>query len=105
MPRASLGAAAGAARSWPRAAFLRTLAPCYVSTISPNATAVSYTHLLAELSRYRRGRISCAPEVADLRVSGTYHIGDTDRALAFLAQTLPVRVRYWTRYWVTVGPA
>lgn len=63
------------------------------------------TDLLAELSRYRRGRISCATEVADLRVSGTYHIGDTDRALAFLAQTLPVRVRYWTRYWVTVGPA
>lgn len=61
--------------------------------------------LLAELSRYRRGRISCAPEVADLRVSGTYHVDDTDRALAFLAQTLPVRVRYWTRYWVTVGPA
>lgn len=61
--------------------------------------------LLAELSRYRRGRINCAPEVADLRVSGTYHVDDTDRALAFLAQTLPVRVRYWTRYWVTVGPA
>jgi len=61
--------------------------------------------LLAELSRYRRGRINCAPEVADLRVSGTYHVDDTDRTLAFLAQTLPVRVRYWTRYWVTVGPA
>ncbi|AKP89972.1 FecR domain-containing protein [Achromobacter ruhlandii] len=61
--------------------------------------------LLTELSRYRRGRISCAPEVADLRVSGTYHVDDTDRALAFLVQTLPIRVRYWTRYWVTVGPA
>ncbi|WP_241072103.1 FecR domain-containing protein [Achromobacter xylosoxidans] len=61
--------------------------------------------LLAELSRYRRGRISCAPEVADMRISGTYHVDDTDRALAFLAQTMPLRVRYWTRYWVTVGPS
>ncbi|OZI71545.1 FecR domain-containing protein [Bordetella genomosp. 12] len=61
--------------------------------------------LLAELSRYRRGRISCAPEVANLKVSGTYHLNDTDRALSFLAQTLPVRVRYWTRYWVAVNPA
>lgn len=61
--------------------------------------------LLAELARYRHGRISCAPDVADLRVSGTYHVNDTDRALAFLAQTLPIRLRYWTRYWVAVGPA
>lgn len=61
--------------------------------------------LLAELSRYRPGRISCAPDVADLRVSGTYHVNDTDRTLAFLAQTLPIRLRYWTRYWVAVGSA
>ncbi len=61
--------------------------------------------LLHELSRYRRGRISCAPEVADLRVSGTYHVSDTDQALQFLAQTLPIRLRYWTRFWVSVGPA
>lgn len=61
--------------------------------------------VLAELSRYRHGRISCAPEVADLRVSGTYHLNDIDQALQFLAQTVPIRVRYWTRYWVAVGPA
>lgn len=61
--------------------------------------------LLAELARYRHGRIRCAPEVANLPVSGTYHVNDTDRALTFLAQTLPIRLRYWTRYWVSVGPA
>ncbi|MCY1210136.1 Protein FecR [compost metagenome] len=61
--------------------------------------------LLTELARYRHGRISCAPEVANLAVSGTYHVKDTDRALEFLAQTLPIRLRYWTRYWVAVGPA
>jgi transmembrane sensor len=61
--------------------------------------------LLAELARYRHGRIRCAPEIADLRVSGTYHVNDVDQALQFLAQTLPIRVRYWTRFWITVGPA
>lgn len=61
--------------------------------------------VLAELARYRHGRISCAPEVADLRVSGTYHVNDIDRALRVLAETLPIRLRYWTRYWITVGPA
>lgn len=68
-------------------------------------TDMRLSDLLAELSRYRHGRISCAPEVADLRVSGTYHVNDTDRTLAFLAQTLPIRLRYRTRYWVAVGPA
>ncbi|AHV94465.1 FecR domain-containing protein [Bordetella holmesii] len=61
--------------------------------------------LLAELARYRHGRITCSADIADIKVSGTYHVNDTDRALSFLAQTLPVRVRYWTRYWVVVQPA
>lgn len=61
--------------------------------------------VLSEFARYRHGRISCAPEIADLRVSGTYHVNDIDRALRVLAETLPIRLRYWTRYWITVGPA
>jgi transmembrane sensor len=61
--------------------------------------------LLAELSRYRRGRIFCDPAVADLPVSGIYQVDDTDRTLAFLAQTLRLRIDYRTRFWVTVGPA
>lgn len=60
---------------------------------------------LGELSRYRAGRLSCAPEVAHLRVSGTYPLGDTERILGALQRALPVRVRYFTRYWVSVQPA
>jgi len=60
--------------------------------------------LLAELERYRAGRIVCDPAVAELRVSGLFHLDDTDRALAFLARTQPLRVTYRTRYWVNVGP-
>lgn len=60
--------------------------------------------LLAEMERYRHGRIVCDPRVADLRVSGLFHVNDTDRALQFLMQTQPVRITYRTRWWVIVGP-
>jgi transmembrane sensor len=60
--------------------------------------------LLDELSRYRPGRIVCDERVAELRVSGVYHLRDTDRALRFLVQTQPVSVALRTRFWVSVGP-
>lgn len=57
---------------------------------------------LAEVSRYRRGRLGCATAIADLRLSGVYRLDDTDALLALLARALPVRVRYRTRWWVEV---
>lgn len=60
--------------------------------------------LLTELARYRSGRIVCDERVADLRVSGIYHVRDTDQALKFLLQTQALTVTYYTRYWVAVGP-
>lgn len=60
--------------------------------------------LVAELSRYRPGYIVCDEHVADLLVSGIFHVKDTDKALQFLAQAQPVSMAYRTRFWVTVGP-
>ena len=60
--------------------------------------------LLAELERYRPGRIVCDERVADLRISGVFHIRNTDQALQFLLQTQPLDVTYRTRYWVAVSP-
>lgn len=60
--------------------------------------------LLAELARYRRGFISCDERIGDLRISGFFHIRNTDQALRFLAQTQPVSVTYRTGAWVLVGP-
>jgi len=62
-------------------------------------------NFLKELSRYRAGEIFCAPEVADLPISGIYYLADTDKALAFLQQTQPIKVVYRTRYWVSVSSA
>lgn len=57
---------------------------------------------LAQLSRYRRGHLGCAPEVAHLRLVGSYPLADTDRILAALEATLPVKVRRVHDWWVTV---
>ncbi|GGC09728.1 iron uptake regulator [Oxalicibacterium flavum] len=61
--------------------------------------------LLAELDRYRPGLLRCHPEVADLRVSGTFPALEPERSLHLLAASFPLQVRYRTRYWVTVEPA
>ncbi|QIL79578.1 DUF4880 domain-containing protein [Diaphorobacter sp. HDW4A] len=57
---------------------------------------------LAEVARYRDGVLHCAPDVAELRISGVFQLRDTDRVLVLMAQTLPVRVEQRTRFWATV---
>lgn len=59
----------------------------------------------SELGRYRPGLLRCAPEVAGLKVSGTYQLADTGQILQLLTRSLPVRVEYRTRYWVSIGAA
>lgn len=58
--------------------------------------------VVAELARHRPGVLRCDGAVAGLRVSGAISLDDTDAGLAALAQSLPLRVVYQTRYWVTV---
>ncbi|MFD4838795.1 FecR domain-containing protein [Achromobacter sp. NPDC058515] len=60
---------------------------------------------LQELSRYRPGLLRCDPEVADLRISGGFQVDDTDAVLLAVSRSLPVRVAYRTRYWVSVVPS
>ncbi|KAI3591901.1 Iron siderophore sensor protein [Cupriavidus sp. U2] len=60
---------------------------------------------LADVDRYRPGHLRCDPAIADLRVSGTFPIADTDRILDALRGMLPVRIHFLTRYWTTVLPA
>ncbi len=70
------------------------------------ADGMRLAELIEELGRYRRGWLHCDPDVADIRVSGTFPVDDTDRALRMLDATYPVRVssRLGGR-WVRVGPA
>jgi len=57
---------------------------------------------LEELGRYRRGQLHCDAKVADLLISGTYPLDDSERILDLLQISLPVKVRRFTRYWVSV---
>lgn len=51
------------------------------------------TEVLAELERYRTGRIRFdAAQLAPLRVSGVFPLADTDHALTALEASLPIRV-------------
>ncbi|MFT3814779.1 MAG: FecR domain-containing protein [Acidovorax sp.] len=61
--------------------------------------------VVRELARYRPGRLACDPAVADIRVSGVFPIGDTDKALAVITRAFPVRLSGVTRYWLTLVPA
>ena len=59
---------------------------------------------IAELARYRRGRLVCDPAVGGLRVMGSFRLQDTDAILDMLQKSMPVRVRRITPWWVSVGP-
>ena len=60
--------------------------------------------LLKQLGRYRSGHLGVADEVADLRVTGSFPLTNTDLALASLVPALPVKIERHTPWWVTVVP-
>lgn len=60
--------------------------------------------LLAVLGKYRSGYLGVDAAVADLRVSGSFPLTDTDLALASLEPVLPVKVERHTQWWVKVTP-
>ncbi len=59
----------------------------------------------AELSRYQSGLLRCDPAVADLHISGSFPLNDIPAILQTIAQTLPVKVQRYTRFWTTLSPA
>lgn len=59
--------------------------------------------LVHEIGRYRRGYLGVAPQVADLRITGSFPLKDTNLALNALLPTLPVQIEQHTPWWVTVA--
>jgi transmembrane sensor len=59
--------------------------------------------LVHELGRYRRGHLGVTPEVADLRITGSFPLKDSNLALSALLPTLPVQIEQHTQWWVTVA--
>jgi transmembrane sensor len=59
--------------------------------------------LVREIGRYRPGHLGVAAEVADLRITGSFPLKDTNLALSALLPTLPVQIEQHTPWWVTVA--
>ncbi|MRW90197.1 DUF4880 domain-containing protein [Duganella sp. FT80W] len=59
---------------------------------------------IATLARYRKGHLGCNPDIGDLLLTGSYPLDDTDRILAALEKSLPVRVDRLMPWWVTLEP-
>lgn len=55
-----------------------------------------------ELDRHRPGKLKCDSAIAHLKISGVFPLDDTDRILAALENTLPIKVERHTDYWVTL---
>jgi transmembrane sensor len=63
---------------------------------------VRLAELINELGRYRHGHLGVSPEAADLRITGSFPLKDTNLALKALPTTLPVQIEQRTPWWVTV---
>jgi transmembrane sensor len=69
------------------------------------ADGMRLADFVGELGRYRRGLLRCDPDIANLRITGAFQLGNIENVLAALPRTLPVSVVYRTRYWVTITAA
>lgn len=58
--------------------------------------------VVAALRPYRAGFICLASDAAEIRVFGVFQLDDTDRILQALAETLPVEVRRYGPWLVTI---
>nr|WP_245229311.1 FecR family protein [Pseudomonas sp. PvP025] len=58
--------------------------------------------VIKELGRYRSGHLDVDKNVADLRITGSFPLRDTNLALNALLPTLPVQIEQHTPWWVTV---
>lgn len=63
------------------------------------ARGMPLSNMLAALQPYSAARLACAPEVAQLRISGTYPLDDVPRVLAVLGALPGLRMRTLTRWW------
>lgn len=66
------------------------------------ARDITLREVVAELRRHRNGHLGLAPQVADLRVFGSFPLNNTDEALTMLEQILPIRIQRTFLWWVSI---
>lgn len=68
------------------------------------AESMRLEDFIAQVNRYRTGIIRVDPSIRHLTLSGSYPLADTQMILNALESTLPVKINYRTRFFVTVHP-
>ncbi|MET0267951.1 MAG: FecR domain-containing protein [Duganella sp.] len=63
------------------------------------ARGMALADFLVQLNRYSNWRLSCADDVATLRVSGSYPLADIGKVLAAVAAMLSLRLDQVSRFW------
>lgn len=66
------------------------------------ARDITLGEVVAELRHHRKGHLGLAPELAELRVFGSFPLKNTDEALAMLENILPVRIQRTLPWWVSI---
>lgn len=62
----------------------------------------SLGEVVEALQAYRRGVLRISPAAAQLRVSGTFSLDNSEQALASLEHTLPVRIERYLGFWTRI---
>lgn len=65
---------------------------------------VRLAELLERLGEYHSGYLGVDASIADLRISGSFPLGNPDLALAAIPASLPVRVKRYSDWWIRVVP-
>lgn len=68
------------------------------------AQNIPLAEVVAELRRHHPGHLGLAPELAALRVFGSYPANDPAQALAMLATVMPIQVRRPLPWWISIEP-
>ncbi|WP_417549351.1 FecR domain-containing protein [Methylophaga sp.] len=69
------------------------------------ADKMPLVEFVGELARYRSGIVRCDPKIADLPVSGSFPVSDTDLTLRMLVSTYPIQLTsHMQGYWINLLP-
>ena len=68
-----------------------------------SAQRMPLSQFLDELAHHRSGWIYYDDSIADLQVTGSFPLEDTDRILKALSDTLPIDISRRTNYWIQVS--
>ncbi len=68
------------------------------------ADEITLAEFIDQLGRYRKGYLAVSPDIAHLRIMGSFPLNNTDKALAMLSNSLPVKVNNILPWWVSLEP-